>query len=198
MRIKLYSIFVDDQTKALRFYTEVLGFVKAMEIPVGGGFRWLTVRSADGGDTQLSLEPDANPAARTYQRALLEQGIPATAFEVDDIVAEFERLKKLGVRIHGRTEASGPGEDRDLERHLRQPDSALSTSESRLTSLIVLRVLLVVGAEVLEQVVVGLRRELHGVGERPGVRARIVDRRLDLEVPRVGPSNGMSAATLIM
>ena len=108
MRIKLCSIFVDDQNKALRFYTEVLGFVKAMDIPVGGGFRWLTVRSADGGDTQLSLEPDANPAARTYQKALLEQGIPATAFEVDDVAAEFERLKKLGVQFTGPPKPAGP------------------------------------------------------------------------------------------
>lgn len=108
MRIKLCSIFVDDQAKALRFYTEVLGFAKAMDVPVGGGFRWLTVRSADGGDTQLSLEPDANPAARTYQKALLEQGIPATAFEVDDVAAEFERLKKLGVQFTGPPKPAGP------------------------------------------------------------------------------------------
>jgi catechol 2,3-dioxygenase-like lactoylglutathione lyase family enzyme len=108
LRIKLYSIFVDDQTKALRFYTEVLGFKKAREIPVGGGFRWLTVRSADEGDTELSLEPNVNPAARTYQQALLEQGIPATAFEVDDIAAEFERLKQLGVQFTGPPKQAGP------------------------------------------------------------------------------------------
>ena len=107
MKIKLYSIFVDDQTKALRFYTEVLGFVKATEIPIGE-FRWLTVRSADGGDTELSLEPNANPAARTYQQALFEQGIPATAFEVDDIKAEFERLKQLGVQFKGPPTQAGP------------------------------------------------------------------------------------------
>jgi glyoxylase I family protein len=108
LRIKLYSIFVDDQTKALRFYTEVLGFEKAHDIPVGGGFRWLTVRAADGGDTELSLEPNVNPAARTYQQALLEQGIPATAFEVDDIAAEFERLKQLGVQFTGPPRPAGP------------------------------------------------------------------------------------------
>jgi glyoxylase I family protein len=84
LRIKLYSIFVDDQTKALRFYTDVLGFVKAQEIPVGE-FRWLTVRAADGGDTELSLEPNATPAARTYQQALLERGIPVAAFGGDDL-----------------------------------------------------------------------------------------------------------------
>jgi catechol 2,3-dioxygenase-like lactoylglutathione lyase family enzyme len=106
LRIKLYSIFVDDQTKALRFYTEVLGFVKAHEIPVGE-YRWLTVRAADG-DTELSLEPNVNPAARAYQQSLLEQGIPATAFEVDDIQLEFERLKKLGVQFKGPPTQAGP------------------------------------------------------------------------------------------
>ena len=107
MRIKLCSIFVDDQAKALRFYTEVLGFVKSRDIPVGA-FRWLTVRSADGGATELSLEPDANPAARTYQQALLEQGIPATAFEVDDLQAEFERLRERGVEFTTAPTQMGP------------------------------------------------------------------------------------------
>jgi glyoxylase I family protein len=107
MRIKLCSIFVDDQTKALRFYTDVLGFVKAHEIPVGE-FRWLTVRAADGGDPELSLEPNVNPAARTFQQALLEQGIPATAFEVDDIKAEYERLKRRGVQFTGPPHEAGP------------------------------------------------------------------------------------------
>lgn len=107
LRIKLCSIFVDDQTKALRFYTDVLGFVKSKEIPVGE-YRWLTVRAADGGDTELSLEPNANPAARTFQQALLEQGIPATAFEVDDVKAEFERLGKRGVTFTTPPTAAGP------------------------------------------------------------------------------------------
>jgi catechol 2,3-dioxygenase-like lactoylglutathione lyase family enzyme len=107
MRIKVYSIFVDDQTKALRFYTDVLGFVKAREIPVGE-YRWLTVRSADGNDTELSLEPNANPAARTYQQALLAQGIPATAFEVDDLKAEFERLQRRGVEFTVPPTPAGP------------------------------------------------------------------------------------------
>lgn len=97
MRIKLNSIFVDNQDKALRFYTEVLGFQKGKEIPVGE-FRWLTVVSPDGhDDVELSLEPNANPAAKTFQDALFRQGIPITAFEVDDIRAEHERLKKRGV-----------------------------------------------------------------------------------------------------
>jgi glyoxylase I family protein len=107
MRIKLCSIFVDDQDKALRFYTDVLGFVKANEIPVGD-FRWLTVRAADGGDTELSLEPNANPAARTFQQALLEQGIPITAFEVDDVQAEFERLKRRDVQFTTPPTQAGP------------------------------------------------------------------------------------------
>jgi predicted enzyme related to lactoylglutathione lyase len=97
MRIKLNSIFVDNQDKALRFYTEVLGFKKGKEIPVGE-FRWLTVVSPDGHpDVELSLEPNANPAAKTFQDELFRQGIPLTAFEVDDIHAEYARLKKHGV-----------------------------------------------------------------------------------------------------
>jgi glyoxylase I family protein len=107
MRIKLCSIFVDDQAKALQFYTDVLGFVKSHDIPVGE-FRWLTVRSGDGGDAELSLEPNANPAARTYQQALLQQGIPATAFEVDDLQAEFERLRGRGVEFTSAPTQMGP------------------------------------------------------------------------------------------
>ena len=107
LRIKLYSIFVDDQAKALRFYTDVLGFVKSKEIPVGE-YRWLTVRAADGGDTELSLEPNSNPAARAYQQALLAQGIPATAFEVDDLQAEYERLRRAGVEFTRPPTQAGP------------------------------------------------------------------------------------------
>lgn len=107
LRIKLCSIFVDDQAKALRFYTDVLGFAKAKDIPVGE-FRWLTVRSAAGGDTELVLEPNANPAARTYQQALLEQGIPITAFEVDDVKAEYERLRERGVAFTTPPTPAGP------------------------------------------------------------------------------------------
>ena len=108
LRIKLYSIFVDDQAKALRFYTDVLGFVKSQDIPVGGGFRWLTVRAADGGDTELSLEPNVNPAARAYQQALLAQGIPVTAFEVDDLQAEVERLRRADVEFTKPPTQMGP------------------------------------------------------------------------------------------
>jgi catechol 2,3-dioxygenase-like lactoylglutathione lyase family enzyme len=97
MRIQLTSLIVEDQQKALRFYTEVLGFVKKTDIPAGE-FRWLTVVSPEGpDDVELVLEPDAHPAAKTYQRALFDDGIPATAFAVDDMRREYEKLKKLGV-----------------------------------------------------------------------------------------------------
>lgn len=98
MRINLTSIFVDDQDKALAFYTQVLGFVKSREIPVGE-YKWLTVRSPEGGETELSLEPNANPAALAYQQALMGQGIPATAFQSDNLEADVKRLRGHGVRF---------------------------------------------------------------------------------------------------
>ena len=107
MRIKLSSIFVDDQQKALDFYTGTLGFVKSKDIPVGE-FRWLTLTSPEGGDTELSLEPNANPVARTFQEALFRQGIPATAFEVDDIDAEYRRLSDAGVEFTSEPASAGP------------------------------------------------------------------------------------------
>ena len=87
---------VDDQQKALDFYTGTLGFLKSQDIPVGE-FRWLTVRSPEGGDTELSLEPNANADGKLFQEAMFRQGIPFTAFEVDDIQAEFRRLSDQGV-----------------------------------------------------------------------------------------------------
>ena len=93
MRIKLTSLMVDDQSKALKFYTEVLGFQKKHEIPMGE-FRWLTVTSPEGPDVELSLEPNANPAGRTFQEAMFAQKIPMTAFEVSDIEAEYQRLSE--------------------------------------------------------------------------------------------------------
>ena len=97
MKIKLTSVFVDDQNKALKFYTKVLGFVKKTNIPVGE-FKWLTVVSPEGpDDIELLLEPNNNPAAKTYQEAIFKQGIPATSFNVDDIQKEYDRLKTLGV-----------------------------------------------------------------------------------------------------
>ena len=108
MRIKLNSIFVDDQDKALTFYTEVLGFRKSKEIPVGE-FKWLTVVSAEGpDDVELVLEPNANPAARAFQESIFRQGIPITAFEVDDVRAEYERLKRLGVMFTAAPTEAGP------------------------------------------------------------------------------------------
>ena len=100
MKIKLSSVFVEDQNKALQFYTEILGFVKKEEIPLGSA-KWLTVVSPDEPDgTELVLEPNGNPAAKTYQKAIFEQGIPTTAFAVEDIQSEYERLKNLGVVFH--------------------------------------------------------------------------------------------------
>ena len=107
MRINLNSIFVDDQDKALAFYTGVLGFVKSKEIPAGP-YKWLTVRSPEGGDTELSLEPDANPAARAYQQALMKQGIPATAFQCDDLDADVRRLREHDVRFTMDPTTHGP------------------------------------------------------------------------------------------
>jgi predicted enzyme related to lactoylglutathione lyase len=98
LKIKLNSIMVSDQDKALKFYTEVLGFVKSKDIAVGGPYRWLTVTSPQGHpDVELVLEPNANPVGLTFQEGLFKQGIAATAFEVDDIDAEYRRLKALGV-----------------------------------------------------------------------------------------------------
>jgi catechol 2,3-dioxygenase-like lactoylglutathione lyase family enzyme len=99
MRINVMSIMVDDQAKALRFYTEVLGFTKKREIPVGE-YSWLTVVSPEEpGGTELSLEPDEHPAARPFKEALVADGIPFTSFEVSDVHAEYDRLVGLGVRF---------------------------------------------------------------------------------------------------
>ena len=99
MRIDLASVLVDDQDKALRFYTEVLGFVKKIDVPVGEA-RWLTVVSPDDPDgTELLLEPDGHPAAKPFKQALVEDGIPYTSFAVDDVKAEYDRLRALGARF---------------------------------------------------------------------------------------------------
>ncbi len=99
MRINLTSVFVDDQAEALRFYTEVLGFVKKHDVPTGE-YRWLTVVSPEDPDgTELLLEPSGHPAAKPFTEALVADGIPFTAFAVDDVQAEFERLRGLGVRF---------------------------------------------------------------------------------------------------
>ena len=97
MRITHAGVFVSDQDKALKFYTETLGFMKKHDVPVGK-FKWLTVVSPDDPEgTELLLEPNENPVAQAYQKGIFDQGIPAASFGVADIRAEYEKLKSLGV-----------------------------------------------------------------------------------------------------
>jgi len=99
MKIYVTSVFVDDQAKALKFYTEKLGFIKKQDIPLGEA-SWLTVVSPENPDgVELLLEPDGNPVSKTYKAGLVEQGIPATSFMVDDLQAEYEKLKNSGVEF---------------------------------------------------------------------------------------------------
>ena len=107
MRITLTSIMVDDQSKALRFYTEVLGFTKKHDIPVGE-YRWITVFGESRDDLELALEPNANPAGKAFQEAMFAQGIPVAAFEVSDIRAEFARLTAHGVAFTKEPTPAGP------------------------------------------------------------------------------------------
>lgn len=108
MRIELVSVLVNDQKKALGFYTDVLGFVEKENLPMGE-FRWLTVVSQEEPDgTQLALEPTAFAPAQTYQNALHSAGIPATAFAVDDIDAEYDRLKERGAVFTSAPAQAGP------------------------------------------------------------------------------------------
>jgi catechol 2,3-dioxygenase-like lactoylglutathione lyase family enzyme len=108
MRINLTSVLVDDQDKALRFYTEVLGFQKKTEVPLGD-HRWLTVVSPDDPNgTELVLEPDAHPAAKPFKDALVGDGIPFTSFAVDDVREEFARLQSLGVEFAQEPVDMGP------------------------------------------------------------------------------------------
>ena len=107
MRINLASVLVDDQEKALRFYTEVLGFVKKNDVPMGE-HRWLTVVSPEDPDgVELVLEPDEHPAAKPFKEALVADGIPFTSFAVADVHAEFDRLKGLGVTFTQEPAAMG-------------------------------------------------------------------------------------------
>ncbi len=101
MKISLASIPIDDYDKALNFYTEILGFIKKRDIPLGQGARWITVVSPEAPDgTELLLEPNAGyPAMKALKEDLVRDGIPYTAFLVDDVQAEYERLKKLGVEF---------------------------------------------------------------------------------------------------
>ncbi len=108
MQLKFISITVNNQEDALNFYTNVLGFTKMADIPMGE-YRWLTVVSPDGIDgVELVIEPAAFPPAQVYQKALFDAGIPATAFITNDINAEYERLKKLGVVFRGEPQIMGP------------------------------------------------------------------------------------------
>jgi catechol 2,3-dioxygenase-like lactoylglutathione lyase family enzyme len=108
MRINLASVLVDDQERALRFYTDVLGFVKKHDIPVGED-RWLTVVSPQDPDgTELVLEPSSHPAVKPFKEALVADGIPYTSFAVDDVKAEYERLRGLGVRFTQEPVDMGP------------------------------------------------------------------------------------------
>jgi catechol 2,3-dioxygenase-like lactoylglutathione lyase family enzyme len=108
MRINLASVLVDDQEKALRFYADVLGFVKKHDVPVGED-RWLTVVSPQDPDgTELVLEPSSHPAVKPFKEALVADGIPYTSFAVDDVKAEYERLRGLGVRFTQEPVDMGP------------------------------------------------------------------------------------------
>ena len=108
MRINLTSVLVDDQDKALRFYTDVLGFAKKTDAPLGE-YRWLTVVSPQDPDgTELLLEPSSHPAVKPFKEALVADGIPYTSFAVDDVKAEYERLRGLGVRFTQEPVDMGP------------------------------------------------------------------------------------------
>ena len=100
MKIVVTSVLVDNQDKALEFYTSKLGFVKKHDIPLGGEARWLTlVPPGDANGVELLLEPDSHPAARPFKEALVQDGIPFTSFGVDDLGAEYERLRSAGVNF---------------------------------------------------------------------------------------------------
>jgi catechol 2,3-dioxygenase-like lactoylglutathione lyase family enzyme len=108
MRIHLTNIFVDDQDKALRFYTEVLGFECKEDVPLGE-YRWLTVVSpGEGNGTQLLIEPDAHPAVKPFKDALVGDGIPYASFAVDNVEAEYERLQSRGVHFTQQPTDLGP------------------------------------------------------------------------------------------
>jgi len=109
IKISLTSVMVDDQPKALDFYTNKLGFLKKIDVDLGGGARWLTLVSPSQPDgVQLLLEPDNHPAAGPFKQALVKDRIPATAFEVEDIQKEYARMKAAGVVFHSEPKAMGP------------------------------------------------------------------------------------------
>ena len=106
LKIKLTSIMVEDQAKALAFYTDVLGFTKRLDFPVGE-YRWITV-VANPDDLELALEPNGNPVGKAFQEGLFEQGIPATSFESTDLDADYTRLREKGVAFTTPPTAAGP------------------------------------------------------------------------------------------
>ena len=109
IRVAVTSVFVDDQEKALRFYTDVLGFAVGHDVPLGGDARWLTVVSpADPDGVHLLLEPNGSPVAQAYQRGVREMGLPVIIFAVDDLVREYERLTGLGVTFTAPPAPTGP------------------------------------------------------------------------------------------
>lgn len=108
MKIVITAVLVDDQDKALQFYTDMLGFQKKHDVPMGQ-FRWLTVVSpGDADGVELLLEPDQHPAAKPFKRALVEDGIPFTSFGVEDVQAEYDRLCQAGVHFTQPPVALGP------------------------------------------------------------------------------------------
>ena len=122
MRIVLTNVFVDDQEKALAFYTSKLGFIKKDDVPMGED-RWLTLVSPDARDgTELLLEPSSHPAVGPFKDALVADGIPYASFEVDDVDAEYERMQAAGVRFVQFASGHGRLQDRCFRRYLRQPD----------------------------------------------------------------------------
>ena len=124
MKIKLTTIYVDDQDKALRFYTDVLGFVKKADFSQGP-FRWLTVASdEEPNGTEMQLALNNNPAAKAYQQAMFQQGQPAAMFFTDDVKDDYRADQGARRRIHDATHRGDRLDHCDAERHLRQPDSA--------------------------------------------------------------------------
>jgi catechol 2,3-dioxygenase-like lactoylglutathione lyase family enzyme len=123
MKIKVTSLYVDDQNKALRFYTEVLGFSKKTDFSQGP-YRWLTVASPEEPDgTELQLALNNNPAAKAYQQAIFQQSQPAAMFFTDDIKGDYERIKARR-RVHDAAHRRHRLDHCDAERHLRQPHPA--------------------------------------------------------------------------
>lgn len=108
IRIHLTSVFVDDQDRALRFYTEMLGFEPCMDVAMGNGDRWLTVKAPGQDGVELLLEPSGHPAVGPFKEALAGDGIPSASFAVDDIHAEHERLTGLGVTFTQPPTPMGP------------------------------------------------------------------------------------------